>query len=88
MNIIKGTTPRGFQIWTFKDFYGQKCSIQESSLASENALWIGVDNTGPNIEGPSGFTNEDVNFRMHLTYDQVNHLIENLKTLMDKTLNE
>ena len=35
-------TQRGFTIQKFKDLYGQDCSIQESSLADRDAIWIGV----------------------------------------------
>jgi hypothetical protein len=37
------TTARGFRIGTFRDRYGQACSIQESSLATEDAIWLGPD---------------------------------------------
>lgn len=40
------TTNRGFALREFVDLYGSKCSIQESSLANEGALWLGVDNGG------------------------------------------
>lgn len=33
---------RGFAIGEFKDTYGTRCTIQESSLASRPALWLGV----------------------------------------------
>lgn len=36
-----GATARGFRIGEFRDRYGQECSIQESSLATENAIWLG-----------------------------------------------
>lgn len=35
-------TQRGFEIQKFKDLNGQECSIQESSLATKDAIWIGV----------------------------------------------
>lgn len=35
-------TPRGFELLSFKDSYGQACSIQESSNV-EPHLWVGVD---------------------------------------------
>lgn len=42
-NIIKKHfTNRGFVIGEFEDLYGAKCSIQESSLAEEPAIWLGV----------------------------------------------
>lgn len=36
-------TERGFKRGDFLDRYGQPCSIQESSLATEAALWLGRD---------------------------------------------
>jgi hypothetical protein len=37
-------TDRGFLRADFEDLYGNDCSIQESSLASEDAIWLGVGN--------------------------------------------
>jgi hypothetical protein len=36
------TTPRGFGLVSFRDTYGQTCSVQESSNV-EPHLWVGVD---------------------------------------------
>jgi hypothetical protein len=47
MDLIK--TERGFAISEFTDRYGAKCSLQESSLATENAIWFGVDDANPQI---------------------------------------
>lgn len=33
---------RGFVIGTFRDLYGQECTIQESSSAEHDAIWLGV----------------------------------------------
>ncbi len=35
-------TERGFGIVRFPDFHDQRCSLQESSLASVDAVWLGV----------------------------------------------
>ena len=78
------TTSRGFRLIEFEDRYRQKCSLQDSSLASEAAIWLGVDNTGPCIEGPNGKMNEDVHRRMHLTVGQVRDLIPLLQEFCDK----
>lgn len=41
-----GSTPRGFGIYAEGvDLYGESFSVQESSLATEYALWIGQDRT-------------------------------------------
>jgi hypothetical protein len=42
-------TERGFKNGKFTDRYGAKCSIQESSLATEDAIWLGVDDADPQI---------------------------------------
>lgn len=34
---------RGFTVGDFIDLYNNSCSIQESSLATQPALWLGVD---------------------------------------------
>jgi len=64
--LKKETTSRGFGLWEFKDKYGQECSLQDSSLASEPAIWLGVD---VDLKGV------DVNDRMHLTQEQVKALL-------------
>lgn len=42
-------TNRGFAICEFTDRYGKKCSVQKSSLATEDAIWLGVDDAEPKI---------------------------------------
>jgi hypothetical protein len=42
-------TPRGFAIVQFNDIYDVECSIQKSSLATDDAIWIGVDDACPKI---------------------------------------
>jgi len=36
-------TDRGFQIINFIDRYDAECSLQKSSLATEDAIWFGCD---------------------------------------------
>lgn len=40
--IEKTKTQRGFTLIKFEDLYSQKCSLQKSSLATEDAIWFGV----------------------------------------------
>lgn len=40
-------TARGFGYIEFNDGYDVKCSIQESSLATADAIWIGVNDANP-----------------------------------------
>ena len=42
-------TERGFSVVEFTDRYGAPCSLQMSSLASEDAIWFGVDDAQPQI---------------------------------------
>lgn len=44
-----GKTHRGFAVQEFKDLYGADCSIQKSSLATDDAIWLGVDDAKPQI---------------------------------------
>lgn len=56
-------TNHGCRYVEFQDLYGKPCSLQESSLAIEPAIWFGVDlDYGP-------FT------RMHLSRVQVQDLL-------------
>lgn len=72
MTIKIEKTERGFRSGEFTDRYGKKCSIQESSLATEAAIWLGCD------EG-THTTDLDGSLvcmaRMHLTQEMVEDLI-------------
>ncbi|MCA3269227.1 MAG: hypothetical protein ACK5XX_05330 [Holosporales bacterium] len=67
MNIEK--TERGFDIIEFLDRYGNGCSLQKSSLATEDCIWLGVDTEPP--------------ARMHLTQGQVKALLPYLQRFVD-----
>jgi len=79
-------TERGFAIDEFVDRYGIKCSLQKSSLATENCIWLGCDDADPRIcvkgEGwqqvpmPDGYI---ANTRMHLTREMVMELLPHLQ---------
>ncbi len=45
----KVTTDRGFELIRFKDEYGSLCSLQKSSLATADAVWLGVNDADPKI---------------------------------------
>lgn len=49
MDLDSDCTNRGFQIIKFQDRYGVTCSLQKSSLASEDAIWFGVDDAEPKV---------------------------------------
>jgi len=66
-------TQRGFLRAEFRDRYNSKCSIQESSLATEHCLWLGVD---------IDFNGKDAT-RMHLTQDMVAELLPLLTAFVE-----
>jgi hypothetical protein len=45
--MINKKTKRGFVLVEFHDKNNQVCTIQESSLASENCIWLGLDKVSP-----------------------------------------
>lgn len=50
MSIMNNSiTNRGFAIKTFKDRYDVECNIQKSSIATEDCIWLGVNNADPKI---------------------------------------
>lgn len=42
-------TGRGFTIGYFEDLYNDRCSIQESSLADQPAIWLGIVDANPQV---------------------------------------
>lgn len=42
-------TQRGFAYIEFFDHYDNKCSLQKSSIASQDAIWLGVDDANPQV---------------------------------------
>ena len=59
-------TPRGALISCFDDLNSQGCSLQQSSLATEEAIWLGCD-TGTHV-------GDDCYARMHLSREQAGEL--------------
>ncbi len=90
-----GKTARGFALIEFKDDYDKACSVQKSSLAFRDCIWLGIDNAEPKIMASlldpklTGWlpypVPEDVSFntRMHLTREQVAELIPVLQHFAD-----
>ena len=84
-------THNGFDIIEFDDMYNTRCSLQESSLATEEAIWLGVSDPRPVMlasqtsEGGTGWVdypvpdNVHISGRMHLTREQVKKLLPHLK---------
>ncbi len=94
----KHKTCRGFTYGKFQDLYNQACSIQESSLATEHAIWLGVDDAIPKIlaskiiQGGTGWAEypipDDVHIttRMHLDQLMAKELIKELQRFVDTGL--
>lgn len=82
---LKPANDRGFLRGEFTDLYGAKCSIQASSLATDTAIWLGINEPEVKIMGPKGW--EDVPIpeqamrsgRMHLNRELVLQLLPMLQ---------
>lgn len=79
---INEPTCRGFSYKQFIDRYGILCSIQKSSLATEDAIWFGVENPNPQIlDANKGWIEFPIpkevllSTRMHLTKEMVKSLL-------------
>lgn len=65
-------TERGFKRGEFVDLNCDKCSIQESSLATSPAIWLGCDTV-------SVVTGHKSGARMHLDRKMASQLIKHLQ---------
>ena len=84
-------TNRGFDLIQFEDLYGVKCSLQKSSLATDDAVWLGCDdpNAKKLIPGqgwvPVNLPDEiNLSTRMHLNRDQVKALLPHLQKFVEE----
>lgn len=82
-NVFKNSrrTERGFCYKEFIDRYGCKCSLQESSLV-DPSIWLGPDETQSD-EFKAEFKSQPYT-RMHLSYKQVQELVEDLQSWLNK----
>lgn len=90
-------TERGFSRYEFTDFNGEPCSLQQSSIATEDCIWLGCNEIGLKQFEP-GLGWSDINLpdegiygksyvannRMHLSRKEV----EQLLPLLEKFVNE
>lgn len=76
MKLKLKKTQRGFARAEFKDLYNAPCSIQQSSSAEVNAIWLGCE-SGTHYLGttPTENIEYDCAARMHLTQEQVKALL-------------
>jgi len=82
MKLKRKKTHRGFPYYEFRDRYDVPCSLQKSSLAFEDAIWLGTDDEQPRVlKQGKGWVDYpmpeeySVNTRMHLTRFQVFRLL-------------
>ena len=82
MDIKQSATNRGFTIIEFSDFNNAKCSLQKSSIATSDNIWLGVVDADPRVlvrgEGwmPLQLPDEALlTTRMHLSREQVIQLL-------------
>ena len=80
-------TARGFSYSEFTDHYGVPCSIKKSSLATEDAIWLGCDEIGlkrfvpgkgcqdVQLEQDPEGVRHTANTQMHLTRKMVRDLL-------------
>lgn len=78
-------TSRGFRFYEFKDRNDYSCTLQKSSVATEDCIWLGLETGSPqklvlnegwvDVELPEGV---ELNTRMHLTQDQAKILAKQL----------
>jgi hypothetical protein len=76
-------TSRGFGLIEFSDMDGNECSLQKSSLATDDAIRFGVNAPNPKIMPGDGTgwhryalpNNVHCTTRMHLTREQVAELL-------------
>lgn len=85
-------TNRGFDITEFTDKYGEKCSLQKSSLATEDCIWLGISKPKLTVFENSSKgnylvvdmpDNMSVSSRMHLTRDMVKELLPYLQNFVE-----
>lgn len=83
-------TARGFKIGEFEDMNGYRCSLQKSSLATEDCIWLGLNDPKPQIFSGDNTgwhpyelpPNVQCTTRMHLTREQVAELLPALENFV------
>lgn len=85
------TTDRGFVIARFDDGNGEACSLQKSSAAERDMIWLGVDDPNPQLFPGDGTgwhpyplpENVQCSTRMHLTRERVAELLPLLQGFVE-----
>lgn len=81
-------TGRGFRFYEFKDRNGYLCTLQKSSVATEDCIWLGLESASPQklVRGKGWIDATEMvpaevefNTRMHLTREQAKVLAKQLE---------
>lgn len=92
---VASHTQRGFALVEFKDQRGIECSLQKSSIATDDCVWLGSDDIGlRRFEPGLGWSDVDLpsdprgrsyvaNNRMHLNREQVSMLLPYLHRFVE-----
>lgn len=90
MDITRTKTNRGFERLEFVDLYGVECSLQASSLATDEAVWLGCSDANlKKLVQFQGWTpvempeNHSATTRMHLNREQVAALLPHLQRFVE-----
>ena len=75
----KRYTKRGFSMIEFTEVYGKECSIQKSSWAEKDALWLGC-NKGMHYKDDG---KDGCSARMHVDRKLAKWLIKKLQKFVD-----
>ena len=84
-------TARGFDLAEFEDGNGERCSLQKSSAAERDMIWLGVNEPNPKIFPADGTgwhdyelpENVSCTTRMHLDRKQVAALLPHLQAFVE-----
>ena len=83
-------TKHGWPFCEFDDLYDHKCYVQDSSLAFENAIWLGVRDANPLILKPGeGWVPVDFpegtlfTTQMHINQKQAKELVKVLERFIE-----
>lgn len=74
-DFTKEETERGFSLYNFIDDYGRECSIQKSSSAEDDKIWLGCD-SGLHHHG-------QCMARMHLTKEIAKNIVIILNSFIE-----
>lgn len=74
---MSGLTSRGFLRLDFTDRNGTECSLQQSSIATEDCIWLGAE-SGTHIKALATDKEPGCYARMHLNEEQVRGLVRQL----------